>query len=176
MTHSFLLLILVIIVTFCLKSITQNYSTSDDIFYFNRSETVKENFFVIDSNNLEKVSSHMYGFTVSKKGILTDNYYKKLGFYEEPEPQGVYVLIRKMGEEIRIHQDFYGSFGLYLFEDKETGYFAISNSFLLLEEYLVGKHKFSLNKEFAIILSFLPCALLRFLKRWSKRSECSLQI
>ena len=37
----------------------------------------------------------MYGYTVSTKGILTDNYYKKQGYYEEPDPQGVYVMVRK---------------------------------------------------------------------------------
>ena len=54
-----------------------------------------------------------------------------------------------MGEEIRISQDFSGSFGLYIYENKNTGYFALSNSFLLLEEYLIGKENFTLNKDFA---------------------------
>ena len=62
----------------------------------------------------------MYGFSISKAGILTDNYYKKLGFYEKPEPQGVYVMIRKNGNEILINQDFYGSFGLYIYENTEN--------------------------------------------------------
>lgn len=91
----------------------------------------------------------MYGFTVTSKGILTDNYYKKIGYYEEPEPQGVFIMIRKMNDEIRINQDFYGSFGLYLYENKKTGYFALSNSFLLLQEYLIGKEFFTFNKDFA---------------------------
>ena len=97
-------------------------------------ELIEQNFFIIDSNNLEKIQSIMYGYSVSKKGILTNNYYKKLGYYEEPDPLGVYVMIRKIGEEIRIDQDFYGGFGLYIYENKNTGYFAFSNSFLLLEE------------------------------------------
>ena len=91
----------------------------------------------------------MYGFSVSIKGILTNNYYKKIGYYEDPEPQGVYIMIRKMGEEIKINQDFCGSFGLYIYENKNTGYFALSNSFLLLEEYLIGKENYTLNKDFA---------------------------
>ena len=36
------------------------------------NEIIDENFFVIDSNNVEKVESHMYGYSVSEKGILTD--------------------------------------------------------------------------------------------------------
>ena len=73
----------------------------------NVSEIIKENFFIIDSNNLDEISSHMYGFSISKKGILTDNYYKELGLYEDPEPQGIYIMIRKIGNKITINQDFY---------------------------------------------------------------------
>jgi hypothetical protein len=70
----------------------------------------------------------MYGFSVSIKGILTNNYYKEKGYSEYPEPQGVYIMIRKMGEEIRISQDFCGSFGIYFYENKTSRYFALSNS------------------------------------------------
>jgi len=115
----------------------------------NRNELIKNNFFIIDSNNLEKIQSIMYGFSISKKGLLTNNYYRMLGHYEEPGPDGMYIMIRKIGEEIKIHQDFYGSLGLYIYENKNTGFFSISNSFLLLEEYLVGKQNFTLNKEFS---------------------------
>lgn len=113
------------------------------------NELIKKNFFIIDSNNLEEIKSMMYGFSVSTKGILTNNYYKKIGYSEDPEPQGVYIMIRKIGEEIRISQDFSGSFGLYIYENKTSGYFALSNSFLLLEEYLIGKENFTLNKDFS---------------------------
>ena len=98
-----------------------------------------ENFFVIDSNKLDDVKSHMFGYCISTDGILTDNYYKQLGRYEEPGPNGAYIMIRKINDELIINQDFHGSFGLYLFENKETGYFALSNSFIYLEEYLIGK-------------------------------------
>ena len=91
----------------------------------------------------------MFGFSVSKKGILTDNYYKLLGYYEEPEPEGIYIMIRQIGDEIRLYQDYYGSFGLYIYENKPEKYFALSNSFLLLEEHLIGKQNISLNKDFA---------------------------
>ena len=42
----------------------------------------------------------MYGYSVSRNGILTDNYYKQIGEYTEPEPQGVYVMIRKVNSEV----------------------------------------------------------------------------
>jgi hypothetical protein len=124
------------------------------------NEIIEKNFFIIDSNNLDKIISTMYGFSVSTKGILTNNYYKKQGYYEDPDPQGIFVMVRKMEEEIRINQDFYGGFGLYIYENKNTGYFALSNSFLLLEEYLIGKQNLTLNKEFCdnLIISYLNTA------------------
>ena len=59
------------------------------------------------------------------------------------------IPIRKIGNEIWLNQDYNGCFGLYIYENKTTGYFAISNSFLLLEEYLIGKQNITLNKDFA---------------------------
>jgi len=116
---------------------------------YKKNKLIEENFFIIDSNNLDNISSHMFGFSVTKNGILTDNYYKQLGYYEEPEPQGVFIMIRILGNQIRITQDFHGSYGIYLYENKETGYFALSNSFLLLENYLVDKENITFNKDFA---------------------------
>ena len=113
------------------------------------NQLVTENFFVFDSNNLVNIESHMYGYSVSKEGILTDIYYKQKSKYEVPYPQGVFVMIIKIGNEIRLHQDFHGNFGLYFYENKQKNYFALSNSFLLLVEYLIGKQFMSLNKDFA---------------------------
>ena len=67
-----------------------------------KNNLIKENFFVIDSNNLKSIKSHMYGFSVSKTGILTDNYFKKKNYTESQEPQGAYIMIRKNEEEIKI--------------------------------------------------------------------------
>ena len=91
----------------------------------------------------------MYGFSISKEGILTDNYYKKIGHYDSPDSQGAYVMVKKDGNEIKIFQDFYGSYGLYFYRNDNTEYFAISNSFLLLEEYLINREHLSFNKDFA---------------------------
>ena len=115
----------------------------------NHNNLIDENFFVFDSNHLEDVLPHMFGFSVTKNGILTDNYYKNIGHYEIPEPQGVFVMVRKIGNEIIINQDFHGSFGIYIYESKYKDYFALSNSFLLLVEYLIGKKNISFNKDFA---------------------------
>ena len=129
--------------------ISKNKNKNPKLLDLVTTQIIKENFFIIDSNNLENIDSHMYGFSISKKGILTDNYYKKIGQYEEPSPQGIYVMIRKTKNIININQDFHGSFGLYIYQNKHTNYFALSNSFLLLEEYLLDKQKLSFNKDFA---------------------------
>ena len=91
----------------------------------------------------------MYGFQVSKKGILTDNYYKNLGYYEDPEPEGTYVMIRKSKNEIKINQDFNGNFGIYINQDSISSYFAISNSFFILEEYVSKIKNISINKDYS---------------------------
>lgn len=131
------------------NNLQKNYIYDNNVKIQTNNKLIKENFFVIDSNNLKKVKSHMYGYSISKEGILTDNYYKKIGYYNNPDPQGAYVLIRKKGNEIKLFQDFYGSYGLYIYRNENTEYFAISNSFLLLEEYLINKQNISINEDFA---------------------------
>ena len=86
-----------------------NYLEMKKYFSIKNSKAFNELFFVIDSNDLESVQSHMYGFFVSKKGIITDNYYKNLGYYEDPEPTGAYIMIRKKEDEIILNQDYSGS-------------------------------------------------------------------
>ena len=58
-------------------------------------------------------------------------------------------MIRKIGNEIWLKQDYNCCFGIYIYENKTSGHFILSNSFLLLQEYLIGKEKFSFNKDFA---------------------------
>ena len=58
-------------------------------------------------------------------------------------------MIRKIGDELIINQDFYGGMGFYLYENKVDNYFALSNSFLLLVEKLIGRQNISFNKDYA---------------------------
>lgn len=57
-----------------------------------------------------------------------------------------------MEDKIEIIQDFIGSYGLYLYQI--DNYFAISNSFIKLVDYLKSCHKLSLNKDYANDLLF----------------------
>lgn len=63
--------------------------------------------------------------------------------------QKEHIYIYKSENEITIKQDFIGAYGLYLYKDEE--YFAISNSFIYLVDYIKKQksHKITFNKEYA---------------------------
>ena len=145
--------IFTLLLFFCFLQFMINYSNINARKEINKLKQSKnglinENFFIIDSNNLEIIKSHMFGFSISKEGILTNNYYKLKGNYEVPEPQGVYIMIRKKENKIIINQDFHGNFGLYIYQNKDKHSFVLSNSFLLLVQYLIGKQNISINIDF----------------------------
>ena len=125
-----------------------------------------EHFFIIDSNNLETINPHLYGYIISKHGIITDNYFKSIGHYEEPEVFGTYIMIRKIDNNIIISQDYYGGYGLYFFENKNEGYFALSKQNLTLnkdfsDNFLVtGLITFSINETMIKEISQLPANAL----------------
>ena len=101
-------------------------------------------FFIIDSNNYNSVKSNLYGYICNENGIYTRNNYVE--DCTTNNPFGAYIFIKKNNATITIEQDYYGSYGLYVF--KANKYFAISNSFFLLSEYVSNKYKLSLNNDF----------------------------
>ena len=101
-------------------------------------------FFVIDSDCLDRVSEAFYGFTIlDSRPVRT---LEELG-NREPEGDGAYVLVRRNGDKITISQDFVGGFGLYLFQ--KDGWFALSNSFMRLVEYVKPRYPMTLNLDYA---------------------------
>ena len=69
--------IYIIIFTYFLCSIhffdkEQNYEKEEN------TKLINENFFFIDSNNLDNIVPHMYGYYISVDGIYTDNFYKQI--------------------------------------------------------------------------------------------------
>lgn len=107
-------------------------------------EIFGDEFFVIDSENLDEINGRLYGFSIND-GILVEN--ENYNNQQELTGEGAYVYISIDNDTISIFQDFMGSYGLYLFTKND--YFAISNSFLKLVEHLKYKYKLTLNKEFA---------------------------
>lgn len=114
-----------------------------------------DEFFIIDSLNLNQIESKLYGFSLND-GEIIDN----TNFNEHIlDGSGAYVEVNVIGDEIIISQDFNGSYGLYLYES--NNYFAISNSFIKLVEYLNKIEKtITFNKDYAD--SFLFAGLCTF--------------
>ena len=100
-------------------------------------------FFVIDSDNLQNVRSALYGFC-----IIDDMITDKLESLADAEPSGgAYIHIKRNADTIIIKQDFIGTYGVYLYQDGD--YFALSNSFIYLVDYVKTKHRITFNKSFA---------------------------
>lgn len=109
-------------------------------------DVIQENFFVIDSDKLQEVKTKLYGYAFIDNQAVEDpqiSHLEELDF----DGRGAYVYFYKENDKIKIKQDFMGSFGLYLYQTE--GYFAISNSFLKLVEYLKDKVALSLNEDYA---------------------------
>ena len=104
---------------------------------------INSEFFVIDANNLEKVSSKLYGFCLDNSHIVLDikDLHKDFG------NEGAYVYVKNDDNIITVKQDFVGCYGIYIF--RQDDYFAISNSFMYLVDYLKKNYKLTFNKDYA---------------------------
>lgn len=115
-------------------------------------------YFVIDSENLD-LNSKLYGFTIINDKIITNKNLHSIVISENEDTDGCYVFVnRKSEDELIISQDFIGSYGLYLYQNKD--YFAISNSFLKLAEYIKNKYPISINDDY--VKSFTVTDLVSF--------------
>lgn len=103
---------------------------------------VDDNFFIISSEDIPMHMKKLFGYVIENNQIILN--YEDVG---NLDGNGAYVLINSDNENITIEQDFNGSYGLYLYKSEE--YFAISNSFLKLVEYLKDKQFLSFNKDYA---------------------------
>lgn len=116
------------------------------------SNFIKEKFFVLDSNNYKDFKTKLYGYCFDEQGnLITQSNFEKF----DENAHGAYVFIENNNNKITIKQDFNGSYGLYLFQ--KDNYFAVSNSFLYLVEYLKSKFELSYNYDYAN--TFLVCVL-----------------
>ena len=116
------------------------------------SDYIDSNFFIIDSDNLEKVNSELYGYSIYNNNVI---YNENLTDEMELNGDGSYIRILRNNNKIQISQDYNGSYGLYVYSFKEK--FIISNSFLKLIEYI--KDKFPISINYDVALSFIPAEL-----------------
>ena len=115
---------------------------------FNESgymKDIEKNFFIIDCENLAEIESNLCGFVIHEDGYIQTEVMDDLSKLTR---LGSYVYVYSDDKEIRIYQDFNGSYGLYLY--KTGDYFALSNSFIKLVDYIKDtKHSMSLNEDYA---------------------------
>ncbi len=105
----------------------------------------KKGFFIIDSERLDQVRTRMYGYYLDEHGITTEQMFAG---EKAPSSQcGAYVIVRRTEDAITIEQDYNGSYGLYVYE--RDGYFALSNSFMYLVDYLKTRYPLSIDKDYA---------------------------
>lgn len=101
-------------------------------------------FFVIDSNNINLINNQLYGFILIENEVIQD---VNLVNSEKITGEGTYIYFDVSEDSISIYQDFNGSYGLYLYKNED--YFAISNSFLKLVEHLKDSFNLTLNWNYA---------------------------
>ncbi|MBO6293068.1 MAG: hypothetical protein J6N51_12575 [Selenomonas sp.] len=104
---------------------------------------IQDNFFFLESTDLDKVESRLYGYALDGDRVSMGT----AGSGESTGSDGAFVSIRRQDNEIVIEQDFMGCYGLYIFQ--QDGYFAISNSFWLLTEKMKKKFPLTLNRDYA---------------------------
>lgn len=114
----------------------------EDISEFNR--LFDDEFFIIDSDNIMDIKSELIGFSIVEDEIVrNENFNENISLSKS----GCYVYIEVTEDKVSFHQDVNGSWGLYVYQFED--YFAISNSFLKLVEYLRNSHKITLNDDFS---------------------------
>lgn len=115
-----------------------------------QSNFFNHHFFVITSDNCISHTSRLYGYAIFDGKIYIEGSVENVPF----NANGVYINVVCKNNQILIQQDYNGSYGLYIFQ--EDNFFAISNSFLKLLEYLKNDKKLSVNKDYARYFSVDP--------------------
>lgn len=107
-----------------------------------KNKAIDYNFFVVSSDNCTEIKPRLYGYVFFDNKIYINGNINRIPKCAE----GTYVNIYKQENSLFIQQDHSGSYGLYLYQDDE--FFAISNSFYYLFNYLKNRVKLSLNEDY----------------------------
>ena len=102
--------------------------------------------FIFDSEHIDAIQTHLYGFYTTVAGMFT----QPPNSEDIADATGPWVMVRRSRAGIDITQDSIGCFGLFLF--RKGSYWALSNSFNHLLDYLKTKFELSLNKGYALAL------------------------
>ena len=142
-------------------------------------EFLERQFFVFDSDNLESITEKFYGYGFIENEIVFDNSPLDFGKLSR---NGAFVYVNVDDINIKISQDYVGSYGLYYYQDND--YFAISNSFLKLMEYLRDNNKkITFNRDYAdyylgikLCSNVYSCTLINEIEMLSKDIPITLSI
>lgn len=104
----------------------------------------EKEFFIIDSKKLKSVENSLYGYCIQDSSIV-----KNFNDLDENkiDGNGVYIYIKNDGKNITIKQDYIGCYGIYLYQNDD--YFALSNSFQYLVDYIKKHYPISFNQDYA---------------------------
>ena len=103
--------------------------------------------FIFDSEHIDAMQTRLYGFYTTEAGMFTE---APPAGENISDATGTWVLVKSDQDGIEVTQDTVGCFGLFLF--CSGNYWALSNSFNHLLDYLKGRFKLSLNEEYAAAL------------------------
>ncbi len=117
----------------------------------------KDNFFVITSDNYLNADERIYGYV-----LLEDAFFINTKEYRTSIPYdsyGCYINVYRDKETLFLQQDYFGQYGLYLYQNND--YWAISNSFLYLIKHLDDK-ALSFDYTYALSLCANPTASVAY--------------
>lgn len=123
----------------------------------------RSDYFVITPENAGSFDTRLIGYSVTKSHEVVTGADKWRG---RLEPEGCWVLIERDGGKLTVTQDFLGCWGLYLYRDGD--WWALSNSFLHLVEFLQGEHPLTFDKPYAdqfIALALVSLCMKRTMVR-----------
>lgn len=118
---------------------------------------VQNSFFLISSDDLQDVETELFGYAIIDCEVIFD---KNDVVLDKLDGTGAYCYLLREDSKISIYQDFAGCYGLYLYNNEETGFFAVSNSFYKLVGYL--KERVPLTFDYDYANAFIPASLVSF--------------
>ena len=134
----------------------------------------QDNFFVITSEDVVnncalggEVEHRLYGYAILEDRIYINS--RNCNFPFPMDTCGSFVNVVSNGNSIEIYQDYFGSYGLYLYS--KDGYWAISNAFLFLAEYLRDKKHLSIDSIYAMTMIAPPTSSLAYKRTLIKEIE-----
>lgn len=127
-------------------------------------ELYGDEFFIIDSNDLNSVKTRLYGFLIDEGNFYTN---ETMNMNAKLSGLGAYIHIQNDFDEITINQDANASLGLYVYKHEDV--FCISNSFVKLLDYVKTRYPISFNEDAAGAL--LVCKFSSFIYKQTVINE-----